>query len=48
MSGRVLVVDDEPSMCEALAAGLAPRGFTVHWEKNRWMRPSATRSNQTV
>ena len=32
MSGRVLVVDDEQSMCEALAAGLAPRGFTVQWE----------------
>ncbi len=32
MSGRVLVVDDEQSMCEALAAGLAPRGFSVRWE----------------
>ena len=32
MNGRILVVDDERSMCEALAAGLAPRGFTVHWE----------------
>ncbi len=31
MSGRVLVVDDEQSFCEALAAGLAPRGFTVTW-----------------
>jgi len=32
VSGRVLVVDDEQSMCEALAAGLAPRGFSVRWE----------------
>ena len=32
MSGRILVVDDEQSMCEALAAGLAPRGFSVRWE----------------
>jgi len=32
VSGRILVVDDERSMCEALAAGLAPRGFSVHWE----------------
>jgi len=32
VSGRILVVDDEQSMCEALAAGLAPRGFSVHWE----------------
>jgi len=32
VNGRILVVDDERSMCEALAAGLAPRGFTVHWE----------------
>src|SRR5215831_10497034 len=32
MSGRVLVVDDEREMCEAIAAGLAPRGFEVRWE----------------
>src|SRR5262249_43908106 len=32
VSGRILVVDDEQSMCEALAAGLAPRGFSVRWE----------------
>src|SRR5262245_8121014 len=32
MSGRVLVVDDEREMCEAIAAGLAPRGFDVHAE----------------
>ena len=32
MSGRVLVVDDEREMCEAIAAGLAPRGYDVHWE----------------
>jgi two-component system response regulator HydG len=30
-AGRVLVVDDEQSMCEALAAGLAPKGFDVRW-----------------
>jgi len=34
-SGRILVVDDEQSMCEALAAGLAPRGFSVRWEPLR-------------
>ncbi len=32
MSGRVLVVDDEREMCEALEAGLRPRGFEVRWE----------------
>jgi DNA-binding NtrC family response regulator len=32
VSGRILVVDDEREMCEALAAGLAPRGFEVRWE----------------
>jgi two-component system response regulator HydG len=31
VSGRILVVDDEQSMCEALAAGLQPRGFEVEW-----------------
>ena len=30
MSGRILIVDDEPSMCEVLEAGLAPHGFTTH------------------
>jgi len=29
MSGRVLVVDDEREMCEAIAAGLGPRGFEI-------------------
>ena len=29
MSGRVLVVDDEREMCEAIAAGLGPRGYDV-------------------
>src|SRR3989442_4682360 len=32
MSGRVLVVDDEREMCEAIAAGLGPRGFEVQWD----------------
>jgi two-component system response regulator HydG len=32
VSGRILVVDDEQSMCETLAQGLAPRGFEVRWE----------------
>ncbi len=27
MQGRVLIVDDDPAMCEVLAAGLAARGF---------------------
>jgi two-component system response regulator AtoC len=31
MAGRVLVVDDERSLCETLEAGLTPRGFTVRW-----------------
>src|SRR6266403_154982 len=31
MSGRVLVVDDERERCEAIAAGLGPRGFEVQW-----------------
>ncbi len=31
MSGRILVVDDEQSMCEALEAGLTPKGFEVRW-----------------
>src|SRR2546425_10033035 len=29
MSGRILVVDDEREMCEAIAAGLSPRGFEI-------------------
>src|SRR3989475_12109655 len=29
MSGRILVVDDERVMCEAIAAGLGPRGFEI-------------------
>jgi DNA-binding NtrC family response regulator len=32
VSGRVLVVDDEQEMCEAIAAGLGPRGYEVRWE----------------
>jgi two-component system response regulator HydG len=31
MSGRILIVDDEQPMCEALEAGLAPHGFTTRW-----------------
>jgi len=31
MTGRVLIVDDESSVCEALAAGLTPQGFQVRW-----------------
>ncbi len=31
MTGRVLLVDDEQSLCEALAAGLTPKGFEVRW-----------------
>jgi two-component system response regulator AtoC len=31
VTGRVLIVDDEKSMCEALEAGLAPKGFEVRW-----------------
>ncbi len=31
MNGRILAVDDERSMCEALQAGLAPHGFEVRW-----------------
>ncbi len=31
MTPRVLLVDDDPSLCETLEAGLARRGFTVVW-----------------
>jgi two-component system response regulator AtoC len=31
MTGRVLVVDDDPDMCRLLSAGLAKRGFEVTW-----------------
>jgi two-component system, NtrC family, response regulator AtoC len=31
MGGRVLVVDDERSLCEALEAGLTPKGFMTRW-----------------
>ena len=31
MSGRILVADDDRSMCELLQAGLARRGFEVTW-----------------
>jgi two-component system response regulator AtoC len=31
MPGRVLIVDDERSMCETLAAGLQSRGFETRW-----------------
>ena len=33
MSGRVLVVDDDRSMCELLEAGLKRRGFEVAWRQ---------------
>jgi two-component system response regulator HydG len=32
VSGRILVVDDEPDMCAAIADGLGPRGFEVRCE----------------
>jgi two-component system, NtrC family, response regulator AtoC len=31
MTGRILLVDDERSMCEALESGLTPLGFQVRW-----------------
>ena len=31
MSARILVVDDDRSMCELLQVGLARRGFEVTW-----------------
>ena len=31
MKASILVVDDDASMCETLAVGLEPRGFTVRW-----------------
>jgi two-component system response regulator HydG len=31
MSRRVLIVDDDRSLCETIAAGLAPKGFEVAW-----------------
>ncbi len=31
MSTRILVVDDDASMCETLEVGLAPRGYDVRW-----------------
>lgn len=31
MAGRILIVDDERSMCETLEAGLVPRGFETQW-----------------
>jgi two-component system response regulator AtoC len=31
MSGHILIVDDERSMCEALEAGLVPKGFQTTW-----------------
>lgn len=34
MSGNVLLVDDDKSMCELLEAGLQRRGFTVAWRTN--------------
>ena len=30
-SGRILVIDDDSSMCETLATVLTRRGFTVDW-----------------
>ena len=32
MPRRILIVDDDADMCETLAAGLRPRGFSVKWE----------------
>ena len=45
MKGRVLLVDDERSMCEALEVGLVPQGFEVRWttaapEALEWLRAS--------
>src|SRR5579862_5986297 len=31
VKGRILIVDDEQSMCEALEAGLTPKGFETRW-----------------
>jgi two-component system response regulator AtoC len=31
VKGRILIVDDERSMCEALEAGLTPKGFETQW-----------------
>jgi len=31
MKGRILVVDDDKSLCEMLTAGLSRRGFSVEW-----------------
>jgi len=31
MAGQILIVDDEQSLCEALEAGLTPKGFTTRW-----------------
>ena len=31
MTGRVLLVDDDRSMCETLETALGKRGFTVTW-----------------
>jgi DNA-binding NtrC family response regulator len=31
MNARILIVDDERSLCEALEAGLTPHGFQVSW-----------------
>jgi DNA-binding NtrC family response regulator len=35
MPARILIVDDEPDMCEMIAANLEKRGFTVRW----WTSP---------
>ncbi len=31
MTGHILIIDDERSMCEALEAGLVPKGFQTTW-----------------
>src|SRR4051812_44172306 len=31
MSGRVLIVDDDPGMCEFVSSGLGKRGFETAW-----------------
>jgi two-component system response regulator HydG len=34
MSGKVLIVDDDQSMCETLAAAMSRRGFVVAWKSS--------------
>ena len=39
MTERVLIVDDERSLCETLHAGLSRRGFAVAWRSMRGAAP---------